>query len=647
MKTSNVKFYFLNIFLLVLVTIDTKAQQKDILQTIVNSNVIDEIVSNIDEWRIKKKNHWSQQLNNLPDSIKTKIIENGELYLSYEWPSHKAIEFLGYKLNGNRTVYESALIKRRGVFENLVNAELIERKGRFIPDIINGLWLILEESTWVSPAHLPTQKLGLGLPNIDDMYIDLGAGRQAVSVALTYFMLQDEFDKYSKHINIRILHELRRRIINPFIERTDYWWMGYHSGFVNNWNIWINTNVLKTFLLIESEKDKLKDGVKKVLSSADNFVNFYPEDGACDEGPSYWAHAGGELGSLLKWLMDASAESISFEDQIKLKNIGGYIINSRIAENRYVNFADAFAVENISPLKLWNYYLVFKDKDFGGFASYLAHRSEFVFYNQGLHDLLESSVIREDLYNHNTNFKAADFTFYESLGQVLVNNKAASNTLFFSAIGKHNGVSHNHNDVGSYVLYYNGQPVLIDIGVGTYNSKTFSDKRYEIWNMQSQYHNLPLINNAQQQAGNQYKATDVKASKSNKAYFYTANIANAYPEDADVESWIRDFSLNKKSNILEVTEKFVLRKFKASPKMVFMMHVKPSIHGDKVNLVLADGHKAVLSFKTKTKAINIEEIPLDDPRIMKVWGKKVYRVIAEVDSKLETGIIQYNFTFNK
>ena len=37
-------------------------------------------------------------------------------------------------------------------------------------------------------------------------------------------------------------------------------------------------------------------------------------------------------------------------------------------------------------------------------------------------------------------------------------------------------------------------PVIIDAGVGTYTRQTFSSERYTIWTMQSNYHNLPMIN---------------------------------------------------------------------------------------------------------------------------------------------------------
>ena len=45
----------------------------------------------------------------------------------------------------------------------------------------------------------------------------------------------------------------------------------------------------------------------------------------------------------------------------------------------------------------------------------------------------------------------------------------------FVANAGNNGESHNHNEVGSYMIYYNNRPVLIDVGSGTYTARTFND----------------------------------------------------------------------------------------------------------------------------------------------------------------------------
>ena len=80
---------------------------------------------------------------------------------------------------------------------------------------------------------------------------------------------------------------------------------------------------------------------------------------------------------------------------------------------------------------------------------------------------------------------------------------------YLAAKGGHNAESHNHNDVGNFIVYADGRPVLIDAGVGTYTAKTFSPQRYEIWTMQSAYHNLPTINGFLQKDGRQFRAENV------------------------------------------------------------------------------------------------------------------------------------------
>ncbi len=71
---------------------------------------------------------------------------------------------------------------------------------------------------------------------------------------------------------------------------------------------------------------------------------------------------------------------------------------------------------------------------------------------------------------------------------------------YLAAKGRYNAESHNHNDVGSFIVAVGGQPLLIDVGVETYTKNTFSAARYDIWTMQSEYHNLPVVDGQGQAA---------------------------------------------------------------------------------------------------------------------------------------------------
>ncbi|MCK5738131.1 hypothetical protein KAH55_03075 [bacterium] len=71
--------------------------------------------------------------------------------------------------------------------------------------------------------------------------------------------------------------------------------------------------------------------------------------------------------------------------------------------------------------------------------------------------------------------------------------------------------------MGHFIVYLNGLPMIVDAVAGVYTRKTFSDTRYEVWTMQSAYHNLPTTNCFQQKDGAQYRARNWKTSVTDEA----------------------------------------------------------------------------------------------------------------------------------
>ena len=70
--------------------------------------------------------------------------------------------------------------------------------------------------------------------------------------------------------------------------------------------------------------------------------------------------------------------------------------------------------------------------------------------------------------------------------------------MYVAVLASNNGRSHSHNDTGNFVIYQDGQPVAIDVGVEAYTAKTFCRERYSIWTMQSAFHNLPTVGGVMQ-----------------------------------------------------------------------------------------------------------------------------------------------------
>jgi hypothetical protein len=108
----------------------------------------------------------------------------------------------------------------------------------------------------------------------------------------------------------------------------------------NNWNPWINSNVLAAGLLMEKDEERRVELVYKVLRSVDNFLVPYPEDGSCDEGPSYWGHAGASLFDNLELLYGASRGRFDVYEERIVKEIGRFIYRANVCEDYFVNIGD-------------------------------------------------------------------------------------------------------------------------------------------------------------------------------------------------------------------------------------------------------------------------------------------------------------------
>ncbi|MDE6930300.1 MAG: heparinase, partial [Lachnospiraceae bacterium] len=89
----------------------------------------------------------------LPDSLKEALVKNGRAFLNYEYPVLRATDYMDFCRTGNRQRYQERLFNRRIALNHLILAECVEYEGRFLDDILNGIFVICEEAAWQLPAH--------------------------------------------------------------------------------------------------------------------------------------------------------------------------------------------------------------------------------------------------------------------------------------------------------------------------------------------------------------------------------------------------------------------------------------------------------------------------------------------------------------
>ena len=236
---------------------------------------------------------------------------------------------------------------------------------------------------------------------------------------------------------------------------------------------------------------------------------------------------------------------------------------------------------------------------------------------------------------------------------------ASNDSWLIAAKGGNNAESHNHNDVGSFVIYRNGEPVVIDLGRDTYTSQTFGPHRYEMTNNRSLYHNVPVVNGYEQKDGRQYEGINVDHTYTDSASIMLVDIAKAYPVEAGVRSWVRRLTLDRMHNRIEITEHIIMNDNKEksgsgnvqqakanslqndsnSTDITLMCYGSPrSMRQGRV--ALADG-KTVLVYNPKTVDVSWSKLQMNDGIMKTQWQDNVYRLVMR--SRLKSGIIRYWF----
>lgn len=574
---------------------------------------------------------------------KSILITRGEKRINYQWQVIKATDYIEYERSGNRRIMESPFENNNNAIADLLMAELAEGKGRFIDQLINGVFQSCEMTSWALSAHLSAQHSHRSLPDYKEHIIDLTSGDLGSLLSWTYYFLHNEFDKINPVISERLRDELQKRILDTYMHEDRFWWMAFNlksGGMVNNWNPWCNFNVLQCFFLLENNRDVLANAVYRTMKSVDKFINHTHSDGACEEGPSYWGHAAGKMYDYLQILHDGTGGKISIFDHPMIKNMGEYIVRSYVGNGWVVNFADASAKGGGEAPIIFRFGKAVDSNLMIQYAAYLSKKSQNQNILSGIDMFrnLQSLLYSNEINGMKANHKSPAYTWYPETEFCYMTNKTG---FFFATKGGYNNESHNHNDSGTFSLYLNTIPIFIDAGVGTYTRQTFSNERYKIWTMQSNFHNLPMINGIPQRFGSEYKATKVKFDP--KRMTFSANIATAYPKESEVREWIRSYTLGKRE--LRIEDSFTLNKVLKPNQINFLTWGNVDISKQGEIIVWVNDIKVLLSYDKDSFSPVKETIHLDDLRLSNVWGKEIYRVSLNAKKKSLTG--KYSYTIRQ
>lgn len=557
----------------------------------------------------------------LPAAVREGLLARGEAALGRPFAPITARDWLLFSQTGDRARFEALYFGRRRQLNDLILAECAEYKGRFLPDILEGVWALCEESAWQLPAHNTYVRDApqLPLPDVRRPVLDLFACETGALLALARYLLQEALDGVTPLICTRIEAELARRIVTPYLQ-DHFWWMGNGSEPMCNWTSWCTQNVLLAVFCTPQSQAVRRAAVTQAAVSLDCFLKDYGPDGCCCEGAQYYSHAGLTLWGALEILCAAAPAAFSplWADE-KVRSIAAYIHHMHVDGPYYINFADCSPLAGHRGAREFLFARRTGNEAMAAFcaADWRAAQTE---------PAPEGGSARINLWYLTLEaFHAAELAAFPPSEAAPGDCYYPSNGVFVARDGTYclavkagdNGDSHNHNDTGSFLLYKNGRPLLIDVGVETYTKKTFSPQRYELWAMQSAWHNLPTFDGVQQRDGAAYAAREVRASLGEAQSGISMELAGAWPAQARLASFRRTVTLRKGR---EVTVEDVCRGAYKDAFLSLMFCQPPQWDGT----VLRAG-EAALTF-TGGGAPAIEAVPITDARLRLAWPDTLYRV---------------------
>ncbi len=568
---------------------------------------------------------WSQ----LSDEIKAALVMRGEAYLHYGWPSLPATAYMEFCRTGDRKHYETVYFSRRKAFAALVLAECVEYQGRFLDDIVNGIFVLCEESGWQLPAHNSyiRDTPQLPLPDADAPVLDLFACETGASLAVAHYLLHTALNTVSPLLSKRILSEIDSRILQPFV-RQHFWWMGNGDEQMCNWTAWCTQNLLLAAFVTPQAPKVRQQVLPKAVYALDCFLKDYGEDGCCDEGAQYFRHAGLCLFNALEILNTSAAGRFQgvYKTE-KLRNMAAYILHVHVDDAFYFNFADCSPIAGRAGAREYLFGKKTENPNLMAFAAQdFARTAEKDLLDEiNLFNRLQSAFTAQEILAFDSKREIVHpEIFYPSVGLFI----ARDDTYCLAVKAGDNNDNHNHNDTGSITLYKNGLPFLIDVGVESYTEKTFSPQRYEIWTMQSAYHNLPAFAGVMQKNGPDYRAEGTKCVFEAGKSVISMDIASAYPPQAKVEHYYRTITLHKDRS---VTMEDVFEGSCEEVILNLMFCAKTEIKGNRITL-------PELGYLTVNggKVLPVEKIPIKDTRLRQAWPDTLFRVQIRFSAKKMT-----------
>ena len=450
--------------------------------------------------------------------------------------------YLEFSRNGNRSNYQKCYFRRKANFVWLYVGECLERKGRFIPKIVEYMDAFCAMKSWTLPAHDGKLTCFNG-----DPHVDLCSAALSRDLAFCLSWLGDAIPAETR---AKVFSEIDRRTFQPHLAhargehtRREHWW--FHGG--NNWNSVCNCCVVRAALAIVPDRRLRAEFVLHAEGSVPYALAGYNNDGYCSEGMGYWNYGYGHHLEMGLSLRAATGGKVDLFANPKTKTVMEYAYGFQLQNGRSPHFADGGG--NPSPVLL-------------------------ALGRQIWPDLVSTAALKSPVFGFGTaQFSLRAFgqepppcaptmdvlparTWFPD-AQVLISRYAQKREkglqMSVAIKGGHNAELHNHNDVGSYTVMIDGVEMCGDPGGEVYTRRTFSKDRYVSKVLNSYAHPVPVVGGKLQKGGRTAAAKVLKTEFTDVQDKIVLDYTAAYDVPA-LKSLVRTMTFNRVKRTVTITD---------------------------------------------------------------------------------------------
>jgi len=475
----------------------------------------------------------------------------------------------------DRIPYQRAYSGKRARM-TLAALKVLLGDDRYVNVLHDYVWSLCEQTTWV-------------LPQVEQWPIELRAAAVALDLAEIVVALEGKLEERAIQ---RVRDEIEHRIFLPYLADPErFWWYRGH----NNWTGVCNGAIGAACLHLERDPARLARALSVVLAGLDAYIgSAFEEDGTSSEGVGYWRYGLSNLICFSEMLRHRTRGAIDILSSKRMRQIARYPLGVMLSAGHYFAFSDCNEMTSFNPG------LIMRLAERIGVDALRGILAAPAPIDWGIHRFHEAW--RGILWWDGTRPTAPTLTdtLLPSGGIArLVAQTPSGAQIVVAAKAGHNGVPHNHNDVGTFVLHVDGETYLCDPERGLYDLyRRFGHDANVFAN--SYGHSVPRIGETLQSRGSEFGGEIAAFETGETGKHVQMTLDGAY-EVAGLERIVRTLGLEAQGELV-LEDRFTFSGAPLAVEEAFVTWLKPIVSG-RTALLIGEQHVLQLTIEAPAEAV--------------------------------------------